>query len=168
MSTELAFGAVGAVAGVLGVVVPLVLARRNEGRKVQAAARVLLGELKEAREAVAYALDENCWDILLPDGPSLRSWEQSSQALAARMRGAEWECVLEGVRAVQRVADFAKHHEPGQTVFPATQPGAPEEVDRDELTEDREAIDHAIIELARRSRWKSPLKELEFERDVGL
>ncbi len=90
MSPEIA-GIIGAVGGALTAVLGTIYtARRKEQRDARAASRLLLAELEEARNAIAFALDENDWETLASRPPELPSWARVSQMVAAHVRPKTW------------------------------------------------------------------------------
>ncbi len=148
MSAELFFAAVAAVAGVAALGVPLLVGRRAERRAAWSAARVLAAELKERHDTIAYALDENCWDMLLSVDLGLPSWDRSSQSLAVAVGDQRWQRVLGAVQAVELVAAVSGHQNRGQLIYPSAQCGAPEGADRYELTAAREEVREGVLALA--------------------
>jgi hypothetical protein len=164
MSVEVVLAGLGVLAAGAGVLIAWHVARRGERRSVMSSARLLTAELKEAHDEIAFALDENLWDALLPDGPKLPSWEQACRDLAP-IRPDAWEAVLEGVRAIELVAAVAPRHEVGDVIVPS-QRGAPREADHFELTEARNEIREAIRALAAPARWNRDALSIEYEREL--
>lgn len=167
MSPEIA-GIIGAVGGALTAVLGTIYtARRKEQRDARAASRLLLAELEEARNAIAFALDENDWETLASRPPELPSWARVSQMVAAHVRPKTWRSLAGAQRAIELVADVSRSREGSRRIYPDADPDAPGDSDRTELTQAKQEIEEAILALARISRTRDEAAGVRLDRELA-
>lgn len=167
MSPEVA-GIIGAVGGALAAVLGTIYtARRKEQRDARAASRLLLAELEEARNAIAFALDENDWETLASRPPDLPSGARVSQTVAAHARPKTWRSLADAQRAVELMGDVSRSQQGSRRIYLDADPDAPGDSDRTELTQAKQEIEEAILALARTSRSHYEAAGVRLDRELA-